>query len=51
MIDPETGERQLAIQFQQNFRVLFRAAWTPDGKAVIVNRQQRFSRIVLMENF
>jgi Tol biopolymer transport system component len=51
MIDPETGERRLAIQFPQNFRVLFRAAWTPDGKSVIVNRQERVSHIVLLENF
>jgi TolB protein len=50
-IDPETGDRRLAILFPQNFRVLFRAAWTPDGKAVIVNRQERVSHIVLMENF
>ena len=51
MIDPETGARWLAIQFPQNFRVQFRAAWTPDGNAVIVNRQERVSHIVLMENF
>jgi hypothetical protein len=26
-------------------------AWTPDGKSIIVNRQQRVSQIVLLENF
>jgi len=51
MIDPETGDRRLAVQFPQHFRVLFRAAWTPDGKSVIVNRQERVSHVVLMENF
>jgi hypothetical protein len=41
----------LAIQFPQNVRVQFRAAWTPDGNTVIVNWQERVSHIVLMENF
>jgi Tol biopolymer transport system component len=51
LIDSETGDRRVAIQFPQDFRVLFRAAWTPDGKSVIVNRQERVSHIALMENF
>lgn len=51
IIDPETGERRLAIQFPQDFVAFFRAAWTPDGKSVIVNRQERVSHIVLLENF
>jgi hypothetical protein len=51
VIDPETGDRRLAIQFPPNFRVQFRAAWTPDGNSVIVNRQERVSHIALMENF
>jgi len=50
IIDPETGQRRLAVQFPANFFLIFRAAWTPDGKSVIVNRQERTSRIVLLEN-
>jgi len=51
IINPETGDRRLAIQFPQNFVILFRAAWTQDGKSVIVNRRERVSHIVLLENF
>ena len=51
IIDPDTGDRHLAVQFPQGFVTFFRAAWTPDGKSVIVNRQQRLSQIVLLENF
>jgi serine/threonine protein kinase/Tol biopolymer transport system component len=51
MIDPGTGERRLAVEFPKNFVALFRAAWAPDGKSVIVNRRERLSHIVLLENF
>jgi serine/threonine protein kinase/Tol biopolymer transport system component len=51
IIDPETGEGRKAIQFAPDFIPLFRAAWTQDGKSVIVNRRQRASHIVLLENF
>ena len=50
-IDPETGEGRRAIQFPPDFVIIFRAAWTQDGKYVIVNRRQRVSHIVLLENF
>jgi hypothetical protein len=50
-IDPETGEGRRAIQLPSNFVTLFRAAWTQDGKYVILNRRQRLSHIVLLENF
>jgi Tol biopolymer transport system component len=51
IIDADTGERHLGVQFPQNFITFFRAAWAPDGKSVILNRQQRASQIVLLENF
>jgi TolB protein len=51
VIDPETGEQRRAVQFPQGFFALFRAVWTPDGKAVIVNRQERTFRVVLIDNF
>jgi len=51
MIDPQTGEQHLVVQFPQDFVAMFRAAWTQDGKAVIVNRRERTSHIELLENF
>jgi Tol biopolymer transport system component len=51
LIDPETGEARLAVQFPRNLVAMFRAAWTPDGKSVIVNLRERVSHIVLLENF
>jgi serine/threonine protein kinase len=51
MIDPETGGQRLAVQFPQDFVAMFRAAWTQDGKSVIVNRRERTSHIALLENF
>jgi dipeptidyl aminopeptidase/acylaminoacyl peptidase len=51
IIDPETGEQRLGVQFPQGFVALFRAPWTPDGKSVIVNRRERASHIALLENF
>jgi Tol biopolymer transport system component len=51
MIDPEKGEQRLAVQFPQDFVAMFRAAWTQDGKSIIVNRRERTSRIELLENF
>jgi Tol biopolymer transport system component/predicted Ser/Thr protein kinase len=51
IVDVETAERQLGIEFPQDFVALFRAAWTQDGKSVIVNRRERVSHIVLLENF
>ena len=50
-IDPETGESRRVIQLPSNFVPIFRAAWTQDGKYVILNRRQRLSHIVLVENF
>jgi Tol biopolymer transport system component len=51
IIDPETGARRLAVEFPQDFVAMFRAAWTQDGKSVIVNRRERVSHIMLLENF
>jgi Tol biopolymer transport system component len=51
LIDPQTGQQRLVVQFPQGFVSIFRAAWTQDGKSVIVNRRERPSRVVLMENF
>src|ERR1051326_5022637 len=39
MIDPETGEQKLGVQFPQGFVAIFRAAWTEDGKSIIANRR------------
>ena len=51
MIEAETGERHLAVEFPRDFLIIFRAAWSPDGKSVMVNRQERVNKIVLLENF
>jgi len=51
ILDGRTGEGRVAVEFPDNFHMIFRAAWTPDGKSLIVNRQELLSHIVLIENF
>jgi Tol biopolymer transport system component len=51
IVDPETGGARLAVQFPDSYRFNYRAAWTPDGKSVVVNKSTSNSRIVLLENF
>jgi Tol biopolymer transport system component len=51
LIDRDGGDAHVAIQLPPGFAAVFRAAWTPDGKSVIVNRQERSSHIVMLENF
>jgi serine/threonine protein kinase/Tol biopolymer transport system component len=51
MIDPETGDERLAVQFPPDFVPMFRAAWAQDGQSIIVNRRERTSHIALLENF
>jgi hypothetical protein len=50
MIDPETANAR-RFNSPPGFVPLFRAAWSKDGKSVIVNRQERPSRLVMLENF
>jgi len=41
----------VAVRFPETFQILFRASWVDDGKALIVNRQQTISHIVLFDRF
>ena len=51
IINPANSGIRLAVQFPSDFQPQFRAAWTSDGTSLIVDRQQRSYRIVLLENF
>jgi Tol biopolymer transport system component len=51
VLDARTGASRLAVQFPEDFHMIFRASWTPDGKSLIVNRQEVRSHIVLIEGF
>jgi serine/threonine protein kinase len=50
LFDAATGQSRLAVEFPPNFHMIFRASWRPDGKALIVNRQELVSHIVLIDN-
>ena len=49
IFDVATHQRRLAARLP--FRVAFRAAWTANGTALIVNRQETISHIVLFDRF
>jgi len=51
IFDSQTGEGRLAVKFPPPFHMIFRVAWTGDGKSLIVNRSETVSHIVLVENF
>jgi Tol biopolymer transport system component len=51
IFDADSGKGQLAVKFPGRFQLIFRACWTPDGKSVIVNRQQAVNHVVMLENF
>ena len=46
-----TGERRLAVSFPERFRMYFRADWTDDGTAFIVNRYETPSHVMLFDEF
>jgi Tol biopolymer transport system component len=49
LIDVQTHKRRADIPLP--FHVVFRASWTDDGSAVIVNRQETLQHIVLFDRF
>jgi Tol biopolymer transport system component len=49
--DTATGKARLGARFAQPFRIFFRANWVDGGKAVVVNRYQNISHIVLFDRF
>ena len=51
LYEAATGKSRVAVRFPETFQILFRASWVDDGKALIVNRQQTISHIVLFDRF
>jgi len=49
--DATTGERRLVATLPAGFHTIFRAAWSGDGRSLIVNREKTISHIVLLESF
>jgi hypothetical protein len=49
ILDVATHQRRLAVRLP--FHVNFRAAWTDNGTALIVNRADTISHIVLFDRF
>jgi eukaryotic-like serine/threonine-protein kinase len=46
-----TGKGHVAVRFPEPFKMYFRACWVEDGKALVVNRYQSISHIVLFDKF
>jgi hypothetical protein len=51
ILDAATGEGKLAVRLPERFRVEFRASWVDGGKALIVNRMEEASHVVLFDRF
>ena len=51
VFDSATGARRLAVSFPGRFRMYFRADWTDDGTAFIVNRYENPSHVMLFDQF
>ena len=46
-----TGKGHVAVRFLEPFKMVFRACWVDDGKALVVNRSQTISHVVLFDRF
>jgi eukaryotic-like serine/threonine-protein kinase len=51
LYETATGKGRLAVRFPEPFKMVFRACWVDNGKALIVNRHQTTSHIVLFDRF
>ena len=51
VFDSATGERRLAVLFPGRFRMYFRAGWTDNSTAFIVNRYETPSHVMLFDDF
>lgn len=51
ILEAATGKSRVAVRFPGPFRIYFRASWVDDGKALVVNRFQITSHIVLFDRF
>ena len=49
VFDAETGKSRVAVRLP--FHVFFRASWVDDGRALVVNRFDPISHIVLFDRF
>jgi serine/threonine protein kinase len=49
IFEPSTGASRIAARLP--FHVTFRAGWTDDGRAVIVNRNDQVSHIIMFDHF
>lgn len=51
LYEAATGKSRVAVRFPEPFQILFRASWADDGRALVVNREQTISHIVLFDRF
>jgi serine/threonine protein kinase len=51
LYETATGRSRLAAKFSEPFQMGFRACWVDDGHALIVNRIQTISHVVLLDRF
>lgn len=51
LYEAATGKSRVAVRFPEPFQILFRACWVDDGGALVVNRRQTISHIVLFDRF
>jgi Tol biopolymer transport system component len=51
LYEAATGKAHLAVRFPEPFKIFFRASWADDGKALVVNRLQTVTHIVLFDRF
>ena len=51
ILDAATGKHRVAARFPEPFSIFFRASWVDDGRAVVVNRYETTSHVVLFDRF
>ena len=51
LYETATGKSRVAVRFPESFLMFFRASWTDDGRAFIVNRMRDVSHIVMFDRF
>jgi serine/threonine protein kinase len=51
IFDAASGRGRVAVRFPGSGRANFRAGWTDDGRALVINRQENISHIVLFDDF
>jgi len=49
LFDSATGKSRVAVRLP--FHVVFRASWVDDGQALVVNRSDPISHIVMLDRF